>query len=121
MKTFKIKIAETKADNHHVVKTQETFDNISDAIKNILVERERLVSDYGELESTATQNEIDLNYAYENYIVELELCKFVDGDITEIESEDYKDVDAALMADFESKFQTIGWASCLTDFFHYSK
>lgn len=122
MTTFKIQIAETKAGNQHRVNGQNEFCNIADAMKKALSERERMLSDYGILEEKAKENEWDLNWCYENCQVQLELQKWDDDDgIQEITSEDYSGVDAELMKDFESKFQTIGWSNCLTDFFHYSK
>lgn len=122
MTTFKIQIAETKAGNQHRVNGQDEFNNISDAMKKALSERERMLSDYGILEEKAKENEWDLNWCYENCQVQLDLQKWDSEDgIQEITSADYDGVDAELMAEFESKFQTTGWANCLTDFFHYSK
>lgn len=122
MTTFKIQIAETKAGNQHRVNGQDEFNNISDAMKKALSERERMLSDYGILEEKAKENELDLNWCYENCQVQLELQKWDDEDgIKEINSEDYDGIDAELMAEFKSKFQTTGWANCLIDFFHYSK
>lgn len=122
MATFKIQITETKAGNQHRVNGQDEFNNISDAMKKALSERERMLSDYGILEEKAKENEWDLNWCYENCQVQLELQKWhAEDGIQEINSADYDGVDAELMAEFESKFQTTGWANCLTDFFHYSK
>jgi Arc/MetJ-type ribon-helix-helix transcriptional regulator len=122
MITFKIQIAETKAGNQHRVNGQDEFNSISDAIRKALSERERMLLDYGILEEKAKENEWDLNWCYENCKVQLELQKWDDEDgIQEITAEDYNGVDAELMKEFESKFQTTGWANCLTDFFHYSK
>lgn len=122
MKTFKIQIAETKTGNQHRVNGQDEFNNISDAMKKALSERERMIKEYGILEEKAKENEWDLNCCYENCNVQLELQKWDDEDgIQVIELEDYDGVDAELMKEFESKFQTTGWAICLTKFFHYSK
>ena len=122
MATFKIQIAEANTGNQHRVNGQNEFNNISDAMKKALYERERMLSDYGILEEKAKENEFDLNWCYENCQVKLELQKFdAEDGIQEINSADYDDVDAELMAEFESKFQTTGWANCLTVFFHYSK
>ena len=122
MATFKIQIAETNTGNQHRVNGQDEFNNISDAMKKALSERERMLSDYGILEEKAKENEWDLNWCCENCQVQLELQKWDSEDgIQEITSADYDGVDAELMAEFESKFQTTGWANCLTDFFHYSK
>ena len=122
MATFKIKITETKNGNEHRVSGQDEFNNISDAMQKALSERERMLSEYGILEEKAKENGWDLTWCYENCRVKLELQKWdEEAGIQEINLADYDGVDAELMAEFESKFQTAGWAVCLTDFFHYSK
>lgn len=122
MATFKIQITETKNGNEHRVSGQDEFNNISDAMKKALSERERMLSDYGIWEEKAKEKGFDLTWCYENCKVQLELQKWDSEDgIQEINSADYDGADAELMAEFESKFQAIGWAVCLTDFFHYSK
>lgn len=91
-------------------------------MKKALSERERMLSDYGILEEKAKENEWNLNWCYENCQVQLELQKWDDENSIQVLSpEDFAAVDSQLMADFESKFQTTGWANCLTNFFHYSK
>lgn len=119
MKTYKIRFRHVCTDNELAIAGQSEFNNIEDAMKKALSEKDRLIKEFGGIETGANKRGWFLEWCYENCLAELELCKYIDGEITELQLDDYTNVDPNVLEEFEKYFVTTGWATCKTGFFFY--
>jgi hypothetical protein len=91
----------------------EVYYDLEEAVEAALDKLERLeksFSDFDKQLKAEKQKDLMFNeeWAFKNYRFDLELCKYVGGDIEEFKSEDFEDIRHG--KEFAERFETNGWA-----------
>jgi hypothetical protein len=98
----------------------EIYYDLDEAVEAALDELEKLSISYPDFDQqleTEKQNDLMFNeeWAYDNCRFDLELCKYVGGDIEEFKAEDFDEV--RLGKEFTEQFHTDGWAVSKKSFY----